>query len=167
MTQQSSISKNRARSPRRAAAHKRRDGDRAKEDGCALSKKKVCGSGFCGISSHDKVSSPTTGDCQRSKIANQAFVARFCPGRMKAGRDHRRVGSTEPEGSRRIDGRETLWVSLVRWAFIRIFGHFELQYTHLRLIALSNAASASESRKFLTTLSYTCLLYAYVDQAYE
>jgi hypothetical protein len=51
-------------------------------------------------------------------------------------------------------------------AFVRIFGHFELQYTHLRLIALSNAASASESRKFLTTLSYTCLLYAYGDQAY-
>jgi hypothetical protein len=49
---------------------------------------------------------------------------------------------------------------------VRIFGHFELQYTHLRLIALSNAASASESRKFLTTLSYTCLLYAYGNQAY-
>lgn len=49
----------------------------AKQDGYALSKKKICGPGFCGISSHDEVQRTVTVDWQRSKTAYQAFVAKF------------------------------------------------------------------------------------------
>jgi len=53
----------------------------------------------------------------KREIAYQAFVAKFRPGRAKAGRDLRRARSLEPEGARRIDEWETLWVTLVGSAF--------------------------------------------------
>lgn len=54
-----------------------------------------------------------------------------------------------------------------RWAFPRIFEGFELRYADRRVIASIECGECVRKRIFLTILSYTYLLYAYGDLAYE
>lgn len=65
--------------------------------------------GGCAASSHRRFG-------KEVKTAYEAFVQTFCPGRAKVGLS--KWNEVPGVGrSRRIDGRETLWVSLERCAF--------------------------------------------------